>query len=241
MTLLALNSMSQPCKFPLGSRLRLRSQKSSSLYKILGQVIEELYANNLSCGLHENLFDVASKLLQSEQKYLTWQRDLPASLSLIELEGIGWDVDNHSITRFRVILTLRALNLRILTHRPLLSKYLECLSDSGSAAQHLATLRRLAGNSVRICVDSAVKIVKLIQAILNPLEPRRRLLGAWWFSLYYGKCANRSPSYFSLDTNGLCSFQCVSRNIFCSTRPTPASEPPRPSWARQPHVDNGLA
>jgi hypothetical protein len=153
----------------------------------LGEVIDVLYGNNLGCSTSENLFEIASSLLQFEQKYLSWQRSLPADLSLVEPGILNSEANGHPTMRLRVILTLRFLNLRILTHRPLLSKYLECIGNTHLATEQLAILKQLGANSVRICVDSAIKIIKLVQEVLAPPEPRRHLLGAWWFSLYYSK------------------------------------------------------
>lgn len=153
----------------------------------MGQVVDVLYGNNLGCEVPDNVFDIASHLLQFEQKFLAWQRSLPATLVLVEPDILRSETINQEALRYRFILTMRFLNLRILTHRPLLCKFLEYLGTSKSTSQQLAMLGQVGANSVRICVQSALMIIKLMQGILSPPDPPRHLLGAWWFSLYYGE------------------------------------------------------
>ncbi|KAF2496525.1 hypothetical protein BU16DRAFT_607099 [Lophium mytilinum] len=156
-----------------------------TLYKIMGEIVDVLYGSNLGCGVPDNVFDIASHLLQFEQKFLTWQQSLPAAMSLVEPETLHSEADDQGTLRFRVILTLRFLNLRILTHRPLLSKYLESIRSAHSASQQLHLLKQVGTNSVRTCAQSAIAIIKLMQQVLIPTSPPRHVLGAWWFSLYY--------------------------------------------------------
>ncbi|CAN9187092.1 unnamed protein product [Alternaria alternata] len=156
-----------------------------TLYKILGEIIEVLYGNNLGCDASENLFDIASSLLQFEQKYIGWQHSLPVNFSLIVPGAQLFDGRGELNLRFRLILTLRFLNVRILTHRPMLSKYLELIANPHSDMQQMAILKQIGANSMRICINSAVGVIKLVREVLAPQEPRSHLLGAWWFSLYY--------------------------------------------------------
>jgi hypothetical protein len=155
------------------------------LYTILGEVIEILYGNNLGCNASENLFDIASSLLQFEQKYMSWQHSLPPNFSLVEPQNHNSAGTDQPNLRLRLILTLRFLNLRILTHRPMLSKYLEVVGSPHSDPHQLGILKQIGANSMRICIHSAMSMIKLVQEVLAPPEPRPHLLGAWWFTLYY--------------------------------------------------------
>ncbi|CAN9324119.1 unnamed protein product [Alternaria alternata] len=161
------------------------SQSLGTLYKILGEIIEVLYENNLGCDAPENLFGIASSLLQFEQKYIGWQHSLPARFSLIVPGAQPFDGTGELNLRFRLILTLRFLNVRILTHRPMLSKYLELISNPQSDMQQMTILKQIGANSMRICINSAIGVIELVRGVLAPQEPRSHLLGAWWFSLYY--------------------------------------------------------
>jgi len=152
----------------------------------MGEVVDVLYGSNLGCIVPDDVFSVASHVLQLEQKFLAWQGDLPDSMSLIDPETLTVSNDSDSMLRFRIILTLRYLNLRILTHRPLLCMDLEALGSSTADSQRLDILRQVGTNSVRICAQSALMIIRLMRAVLTVTGPARHLLGAWWFSLYYG-------------------------------------------------------
>lgn len=153
----------------------------------MGEVIDVLYGNNLGCDVPDNVFETASSLLRFEQKFLEWQRSLPVSLFLVDANELHSEASNQETLRYRFILTMRFLNIRILTHRPLLCKYLEYLGTSRSDFQQMATLNQVGANSVRVCVQSAVSIISMMREVLSPPESSRHLLGAWWFSLYYCK------------------------------------------------------
>lgn len=156
-----------------------------TLYAIMGEVVDILYGNNLGCDDPDDMFDVAAHLLQFEQKFLAWQCSLPDNLHLVEPDMLRAGTGDQNALRFRLILTVRYLNLRILTHRPLLCKYLEFLGTAQFDSPELCLLRQVGENSVRICIESALTIIELMREVLNPSQSRRHLLGAWWFSLYY--------------------------------------------------------
>ncbi|OAG07134.1 uncharacterized protein CC84DRAFT_1117246 [Paraphaeosphaeria sporulosa] len=155
------------------------------LYAITGEIVDVLYDNNLGCETAENVFDIASQVLQFEQKFLTWQHSLPATLALVDPDFLTLENSDPDTLRYRFVLTVRFLNARILAHRPVLCRYLEFFSSSKSDDHQLAVLMQIGGSSLRICVQSALKMIALMRAVLSPVEPPRHLLGAWWFSLYY--------------------------------------------------------
>lgn len=149
--------------------------------------MDVLYGSNLGCDIPDDIFEITTHLLHFEQKFVTWQRSLPALLSLIGPETFSAGEGNQDTLRFRFILTLRFLNLRILTHRPLLCKYLELLGTGQFESPQLSLLKQVGVNSVRVCIQSALEIIELMRRALNPTESLEHLLGAWWFSLYYSK------------------------------------------------------
>ncbi|EMD93153.1 hypothetical protein COCC4DRAFT_75864 [Bipolaris maydis ATCC 48331] len=156
-----------------------------TLYRIMTDVLDVLYGSNLGCEDHTDVFEAASYLLRCEQKFFSWQRDLPKQISLIRLEDLEQEANDFRVMSLRIILTLRFLNLRILAHRPILCMYLESLGASQIDPLQLATLRQVGANSVQLCVQSATNIVKITSWALKHNSPHRNLLGAWWFSLYY--------------------------------------------------------
>jgi hypothetical protein len=153
----------------------------------MSEVMSVLYGNNLGYDAPDNVFDIASTLLQFEQKFLSWERSLPATLSILDPASILSGTDIRETLRFRFILTIRFLNLRILTHRPILCKHLDLLGNPNSDSEQLNMLRQVSANSLRVCGQSALELVKIIRSVVNPPNPPRYLLGAWWFALYYSK------------------------------------------------------
>lgn len=158
----------------------------------MGEVIEVLYGSNLGCDTVDNIFDLASHLIKFEQKFLTWQRTLPATLSLVQLDDLRLTTVSQTNLRLRFILTIRYLNLRILTHRPVLCKYLNVLGMSRPDSEQMNMLRQTGANSIRICAESALEIIRMMHGVLSAPNPPRHLLGAWWFTLYYSK-SNMTP------------------------------------------------
>lgn len=154
----------------------------------MGEIIDDLYQSNLGYDASDNIFEVASQLLKFEQKFLLWEHTLPTTISLLDTNFLSPEHGDKETLRYRFILTMRFLNVRILAHRPLLSRYLELLGTSKPDPQQFIVLRQVGGNSLRICAQSALMIVALMKAVLTPIDAPRHLLGAWWFSLYYSKC-----------------------------------------------------
>lgn len=159
----------------------------------MGKVLKTLYGSNLDCNTFDDVFRISSQVFQIEHKLSEVKRNLPHTMQLVNARDIQFKETLTGnllrVTKFRVILTLRYHNTRILTHRPLLQKYLDMLSHhtAGSTGSPLAEpLRQVGVNSLRICTQSATSIVELMAHVLSSKE-NRALLGAWWFSLYYGK------------------------------------------------------
>ncbi|PKS07195.1 hypothetical protein jhhlp_005796 [Lomentospora prolificans] len=135
-----------------------------ALYLIMGRVLDSLYGSNLDCETSEDVFRISSQIFQVEHQLSEAQRGFPPTMRPVEVSDIllnePMDESSLLILKFRVVFTLRYHNIRILTHRPLLQKYLEVLSNEAQDSTR------------RVYVD--------------PLRQENRvLLGAWWFSLYY--------------------------------------------------------
>jgi hypothetical protein len=149
------------------------------------EVLDSLYESNLGCETPHAVYEIASHILQFEQKLLEWRSKLPTCLSLIQHEDV-LDHHNTPITRFRVVLTLRYLNLRILVHRPMLQEYLAGI-EKPDFQRHSATLFQIGSSSLAACVHSAIAVVDVVSTIICSDSGLRPLLGAWWFCLFYGK------------------------------------------------------
>ncbi|KAH8886264.1 hypothetical protein GQ53DRAFT_809809 [Thozetella sp. PMI_491] len=156
-----------------------------NLYKIMWTVLDTLYGGNLGCDAPQNIFDIASDLLRIEQRLFQWQASLPPSMQLIQPADLTTVHSTYpGLTRFRVILTLRYLNLRVLAHRPVLHQFLKALGEHDPQIADINTLRQVGTTSLRTCIQSAVSIIELIARLMR-WEGADRPLGAWWFSLYY--------------------------------------------------------
>ncbi|KAI1344808.1 fungal-specific transcription factor domain-containing protein [Xylariaceae sp. FL0016] len=156
-----------------------------TLYKIMGMVLDTMFGSNIGAGSGVDVLTIASNILQLEHKFLEWLSSLPQSLGIITPEEVAAD-DEYSLTkRLRVILTLRYHNLRMLAHRPILDKYLEATGrDSVDDSEH-ATLRQVGWRSKNTSVQSAAALIGIVRNITMASGPKRRLLGASWFTLYF--------------------------------------------------------
>ncbi|KAF4345857.1 activator of stress s 1 [Fusarium beomiforme] len=156
--------------------------KLKTLYKILGNIIGDLYGNNLRC---DELSDVemVTRIFQLQQELDEWHRSLPSELSLITSSLIAeTPLEESPMQRLRIILTLRYLNTQLLLQRPPLSKLLQTASDQ---AQRQNPFDQVQEKLVEECAQSAEEIISIIHAILTTREQGRSLLGAWWFTIYY--------------------------------------------------------
>jgi hypothetical protein len=156
---------------------------------IMGRVLDTLYGSNLDSDTPQDIFKVASDVSLVEHQILEAQRSFPPSLQPVELSDLEQETRPPFLAlRFRLVLTLRYHNLRILTHRPLLQRYLGVLrGQSEDGQQHVSSLDQVGPNSLHICMQSARTIVELLAHATKSKGEDKGLLGAWWFSLYYSK------------------------------------------------------
>lgn len=85
--------------------------------------------------------------------------------------------------RYRVILSLRFLSTKLLLHRPIFVKSLRAM-PMASSMRSMGEMRRRSNTAA---VRAAEEIVALVHQVLSQGDTGRRLLGAWWFTLWYGK------------------------------------------------------
>lgn len=154
---------------------------------IVGRVLDVMYGSNLGCDKSQDVFSLASQVLQIEHQLSEAQNSFPPNLRLIKAADLVHETEHpaDAMLKFRVVYTLRYHNLRILTHRPLLHRYLEILSSPAGDTQQIGALSQVGVNSLRICIQSAGSIVELMSHLTSSEKDDRVLLGAWWFSLYY--------------------------------------------------------
>lgn len=135
-----------------------------------------------------------SHIFSMEQHLFSWERSLPPPLQLVSTASLD-NIPQQQLSsdpqyfswKFRVILTLRYLNLRVLLHRPVLVKFISASRSPDRDSQELKLLQQIGMNSMQICTDSAMEIIDIIHKITSEPGWKQSLLGAWWFSLYYSK------------------------------------------------------
>ena len=99
--------------------------------------------------------DNISRILQLEQELASWERGLPPALILRPAAEIPPSpaVEDHTVSsfeKFRIILTLRHHNLRILLHRPILESFLDIKGNDSlnEVSQNSSLLQQIGGNSI---------------------------------------------------------------------------------------------
>ncbi|KAL1884697.1 hypothetical protein Plec18167_002289 [Paecilomyces lecythidis] len=156
-----------------------------TLYRIMHQVITTCYGSNLDCETPVTVFESLTQVLQLDQQLVQWAHTLPPHLQLRKAQDISDDVDNHFGEKARVILTLRYQNLRLLLHRPILLRFLGFIGRTDEESPDRVALQQVGMNDLSICVEAAAEIIGIVHRSVTPDPRRRKLLGAWWFSLYY--------------------------------------------------------
>lgn len=161
----------------------------SELYKVLSDVLGQLYDSNLGCGPAINEVDLAMRVFNLEQDLNRWQMLLDPRLALQTIEGLRPMEDGRllKVMRCRTILTIRYHHLEVLLHRPFLVKSLDLLAKRTSQEQLPASVANMAANSIRTCVKSAEISITMVFKILTQPGLGKSMLGAWWFTLFYGK------------------------------------------------------
>lgn len=149
-------------------------------------VIDVLYECNI--GFPDGgVLPVASSTLQIEHQLLEWQATLGPLSSLVNPNELRNDDDFSLEKRFRVILTLRYHNVRILAHRRMLDLYLASIERGQTYDAEDSMLKQVGQRSKSICFQSASDLISIVNVLTHSAEPKRGLLGAWWFTLYYSK------------------------------------------------------
>ena len=161
----------------------------------MSHIIDSMYARNIGHEKESLLTEVIAHLFRLEQKLVDWEQTLPPNMTLVSMvDALSMDdteytdIVSRTRQRFRKILTLRYLNLRLLLHRPILTRLLDNSRGEDSSPNENVLLKQIGQNSLQICMQSANIIFAIVnQAIGVGARPTFNLIGAWWFSLYYSQ------------------------------------------------------
>ncbi|KAJ5653397.1 hypothetical protein N7490_000400 [Penicillium lividum] len=162
-----------------------------TLYKNLWNVLESLYGQNMGCEDPLPVSETIAHVFSIEQNLFSWERSLLSSLQLITKDNLS-EMQQAKLSetqkfswKFRVILTLRYLNLKVLLHRPVLVKFIIASRSPDRDPQDMKLLQQIGMNSVAICTKSAMEIIDIIFRVVSDPRWKQSLLGAYWYSLYY--------------------------------------------------------
>lgn len=162
----------------------------SLLYRLAWKVIGTLYDHNLGCEESPPETRTVSDILNLEQQLNDWRHNLPPSLHLRSASNLPRqeDVQDQATERFRIILSLRCLNLQLLIYRPMLTTSLsKCSSSPNGGGQQHGSLNHMQMTFNRTQIQIAEDIIEIIYVVLTDPGLGRDLIGAWWFTLYYSK------------------------------------------------------
>ncbi|KAF4335206.1 hypothetical protein FBEOM_10950 [Fusarium beomiforme] len=171
------------------------------LYRILGRIIGSLYGNNLGCEDQASDTVTMTSIIQFGQELSDWQHSLPQNMTLRSVDDIpeNTDGDAHCSPgeRFRIILTLRYLNVQLLLHRPIFIRSLGALlKDPKKPRRSTASINSMQANFDRVFIQVAENTIDIIHTILKRPDHGRHLIGAWWYTLYFGSAFSAALAIF---------------------------------------------
>jgi hypothetical protein len=163
---------------------------SFKLYQVMSKSLTNQYGVNLDHddADHDEMAPLKASGELRKQLRL-WATSLPPHLQLCEPTD-EFLAHHTQENRLRVILTLRYHNLGILIHKPLLSATIRYLfaGQSGTGPSPLYMMH-LAMAEAHECIRSAELTIDIAHAVISADPTSNNNLGAWFFTLYYGKSA----------------------------------------------------
>ncbi|KAK7727235.1 hypothetical protein SLS63_007286 [Diaporthe eres] len=146
-----------------------------TLYKIMWTIIDRLYDCNIAYP-DNSVMLTASHILEIEHQLLEWQASLPPLLSLTSPAEIRNDNDFCLARRFRVILTLRHHNVRLLAHRRIFDLYLASIERGRGYDAHESMLIQIGERSKNVCLQTASELISIVNVITHSPQPKCGLL-----------------------------------------------------------------
>lgn len=116
----------------------------------------------------------------------TWRAQLPAELRVKSKDEIMKCLNASSIfSHLSTVLTLRYLMARLLLHRPVVSRFLDCKNEQG-CFENSEFLELFGGPNLKLALRSASEMIDIIFSLS---EHQHLMLTTWWFSIYYSEFA----------------------------------------------------
>lgn len=155
------------------------------LYKLLWEVLDTQYNQNISSNTAETSFKTMSLTFNLDSQLLQWKQEVPQPFTI--MTSFATAGPQSDLDRLSVVLSLRFLNVRILLHRPALERYLENLASPPITGSARTFVQEAGKDSLRIAIDSAKAVVDIVHGALSSSVDGRCFLGAWWFTVYYSR------------------------------------------------------
>ncbi|OAP60198.1 hypothetical protein AYL99_05200 [Fonsecaea erecta] len=151
------------------------------LYCIQGDVIEELYNQNLAPVADMPPNQLFSPIMKFDQCLSEWQRELNPAMSLVPVDKLSatHHEEQWKYTRPQTVLTIRYLSVRVLLYRRVVETLLDTVAMGGTAPSEYSL--PITQALVQACIDAATAIIQIIRA----LGARNDMLPAWWFTVYH--------------------------------------------------------
>lgn len=162
------------------------------MYQILGDIIDSIYQNNIGVDTGLSDTELLRRILSVEQSLNTWKSELPAELHIRSKDDIMQCLSDSSLfSHLSIVITMRYLMIRLLLHRPVVTRFLNCKQEQG-ASRSSEVLELFGGPNLKLGVRSASEIIDIIFSFS---EHQHLMLTTWWFSIYYRKFAFVSHFY----------------------------------------------
>lgn len=151
----------QELTWPLEDRPS-RQIQALTLYKQIGDIIDQVYGQNLGSGPDLSVGETVGRVLSNENQLFSWIMALPESLSQLTLQGLREEFEHSEnqlwpfSLKFRVILTLQYLQTQILLHRPILVKFLDASLTPGLEPGQERILEEISYSNMKKYVESAM-------------------------------------------------------------------------------------
>ncbi|OQU98968.1 Fungal specific transcription factor domain-containing protein [Cladophialophora immunda] len=149
------------------------------LYCIQGDVIEELYNQNLAPLVDVQPDQLFSPIMKFDQYLSEWKRELNPIVSLVPVDELGaTHHEEWKYSRSQTVLTIRYLSVRVLLYRRVVETLLDVIAIGNSLSEHSLPIAQAL---IQACINSAIAIIQIIRA----LGARNDMLPAWWFTVYH--------------------------------------------------------
>lgn len=147
----------------------------------------------MGCG-QPNTNDLVTRVFNIENELINWEQNLHQSLRVLSLEETvlqssrtNIEKDQQITQMLKTVITLRYLNTRLLLYRPILIKFLELNSRVRNESLDVNMLHQLGSHNVQAAITTASNLIAIARAVVTATDARRKLMGAWWYTLYYSK------------------------------------------------------